>query len=93
CWHGPGLLFLPAAVTGQVVLEQSSRELGMQEGDGVILKCHVSGEITSSYYLFWYQQGPHGTLDWIYWPGVAYGEGFQGHFKESVCQSQKGCDL
>uniref|UniRef100_A0A8C3KT26 Immunoglobulin V-set domain-containing protein n=1 Tax=Calidris pygmaea TaxID=425635 RepID=A0A8C3KT26_9CHAR len=42
----------------------------------------------SSYVMFWYRQGPGGSLEWIYQEGDTYGEGFQGRFKGSVESSQ-----
>ncbi|NXW85814.1 HV459 protein, partial [Alopecoenas beccarii] len=79
---------LTAAVTGQVVLEQHTRDLSVREGDGVTFQCSMSGDSMSSYYMFWYRQGPRGTLDWIYREDDAYGEGFQYRFKGSVESSQ-----
>uniref|UniRef100_A0A8C0ICF9 Immunoglobulin V-set domain-containing protein n=1 Tax=Bubo bubo TaxID=30461 RepID=A0A8C0ICF9_BUBBB len=46
-----------------------------------------------SYIMFWYQQGPRGSLDWIYREGDAYGEGLQGGFKGTVLSSQNRCTL
>ncbi|NWI35117.1 HV459 protein, partial [Sula dactylatra] len=86
-WSDRGLFFLTAAVTGQVALEQHMRELAVQEGDGVTFQCSMSGDSMSSYYMFWYRQQPHGTLDWIY-EGGSYGEGFQDHFTGSLESSQ-----
>ncbi|XP_075379463.1 uncharacterized protein LOC142419922 [Mycteria americana] len=90
---GPWLLALslaagPAAVTGQVALEQHIGELAVREGDGVTFQCSMSGDSMSSYYMFWYRQRPRGTLDWIYREGDAYGEGFQDRFKGTVESSQ-----
>ncbi|GAB0199254.1 T cell receptor alpha chain MC.7.G5 [Grus japonensis] len=82
-----GLLAM-VAVTAQVALEQHMRELAVQEGDGVTFQCSMSGGRMSNYYVFWYRQGPRGTLDWIYKEGDAYGEGFQGRFKGTVESSQ-----
>ncbi|NWW97879.1 HV459 protein, partial [Caloenas nicobarica] len=82
------LLFLTTAVTVQVVLDQDTRDLAVREGDGVTFQCSMSGDSMSSYYMFWYRQGPRGTLDWIYREGDYYGEGFQDHFKGSVESSQ-----
>uniref|UniRef100_A0A8C0IA83 Immunoglobulin V-set domain-containing protein n=1 Tax=Bubo bubo TaxID=30461 RepID=A0A8C0IA83_BUBBB len=47
----------------------------------------------SSYIMFWYQQGPRSSLDWIYREGDAYGEGLQGGFKGTVLSSQNRCTL
>ncbi|NXT45343.1 HV459 protein, partial [Pelecanoides urinatrix] len=76
------------AVTGQVALEQHVRELAVREGDGVTFQCSMRGDRMSSYYMFWYRQGPRGSLDWIYKEGDSYGEGFQDRFKGSVESSQ-----
>uniref|UniRef100_A0A8D0FA14 Ig-like domain-containing protein n=1 Tax=Strix occidentalis caurina TaxID=311401 RepID=A0A8D0FA14_STROC len=92
-WHDHGLFFLTAAVTGQVALEQHIREVAVQEGDGVTFQCSTSGDCMSSYIMFWYQQGPRGSLDWIYREGDAYGEGFQGGFKGRVLSSQNRLTL
>lgn len=82
------MLFLTAAVAGQVVLEQHTRDLAVREGDGITFQCSMSGDSMSSYLMFWYRQGPRGTLDWIYQEVDAYGEGFQDRFKGSVESSQ-----
>ncbi|NXF55161.1 HVM05 protein, partial [Oceanites oceanicus] len=87
-WSDHDLFFLTAAVTGQVALEQHVRELFVREGNGVTFQCSMSGDSMSSYYMVWYRQGPRGSLDWIYWEGDVYGEGFQNHFKGSVESSQ-----
>ncbi|KAK4808591.1 hypothetical protein QYF61_009894 [Mycteria americana] len=87
-WSDNGLFFLSAAVTGQVALEQHIGELAVREGDGVTFQCSMSGDSMSYYYMFWYRQRPHGTLDWIYEAGDAYGEGFQDRFKGTVESSQ-----
>ncbi|NXK01107.1 HV459 protein, partial [Corythaixoides concolor] len=87
-WSDHGLFFLTAVVTGQVALEQRIRNEAVREGDGVTFQCSMSGDSMSSYYMFWYRQGPRGTLDWIYREDDKYGEGFQGHFKGSVESSQ-----
>uniref|UniRef100_A0A8C0EPH8 Ig-like domain-containing protein n=1 Tax=Bubo bubo TaxID=30461 RepID=A0A8C0EPH8_BUBBB len=82
-----------AWVTGQVALEQHIREVAVQEGDGVTFQCSRSADRRSSYIMFWYQQGPRGSLDWIYREGDAYGEGLQGGFKGTVLSSQNRCTL
>ncbi|NXG83186.1 HV459 protein, partial [Stercorarius parasiticus] len=87
-WSNHGLFFLTAAVTGQVALEQHIRELAVRVGDGVTFQCSMSGDSMSGYYMFWYRQGPRGSLEWMYREGDAYGEGFQGRFKGSVESSQ-----
>ncbi|NWW86303.1 HV459 protein, partial [Rhynochetos jubatus] len=92
-WTDHGLFFLTAAVTDQVALEQHVRELSVREGDGVTFQCSMSGGSMSSYYMFWYRQGPRGTLDWIWREGDAYGEGFQDRFKASVASSQNRLTL
>ncbi|NXT30513.1 HV459 protein, partial [Syrrhaptes paradoxus] len=76
------------AVTGQVALDQHVRELTVRDGDGVTFQCSMSGGSMSSYYMFWYRQGPRGTLDWVYKEGDAYGEGFKDRFKGSLDSSQ-----
>ncbi|NWH59614.1 HV01 protein, partial [Geococcyx californianus] len=81
------LFFLPAAVTGQVVLKQQSRELVVREGEGVTFQCSMNGDTMSKYIMYWYRQGPRGTLDWIYREGDFYGEGFQNHFMGSLERS------
>jgi len=52
-WSDHGLFLLSAAVTGQVALEQFTRELAVREGDGVTFQCSMSGERMSSYYMSW----------------------------------------
>ena len=92
-WRDHGLFFLTAAVTGQVALEQHIREVAVQEEDGVTFQCSTRGDCMSSYIMFWYQQGPRGSLDWIYRDSDAYGEGFQGGFKGTVLSSQNRLTL
>ncbi|NXD88971.1 HVM04 protein, partial [Halcyon senegalensis] len=81
-WSDCCLFFLSAAVTGQVALEQPMRELVVRKGEGATFQCSMRGGSMSSYYMLWYQQCPHGTLQWIYGAG-RYGEGFQDRFKGS----------
>uniref|UniRef100_A0A8D0G186 Ig-like domain-containing protein n=1 Tax=Strix occidentalis caurina TaxID=311401 RepID=A0A8D0G186_STROC len=71
----------------------SAVEVAVQEGDGVTFQCSTSGDCMSSYIMFWYQQGPCVSLDWIYREGDAYGEGFQGGFKGRVLSSQNRLTL
>ncbi|RMC01535.1 hypothetical protein DUI87_21976 [Hirundo rustica rustica] len=90
---GPWLLALalalwPAAVIGQVTLEQHPREVTVQEGNAVTFECSMRGGDMSRYYMYWYRQGPRGTLEWIYREGDKYGEGFQGHFVGRVERSR-----
>ncbi|NXV39340.1 HV459 protein, partial [Rissa tridactyla] len=87
-WSDHSLFFLTAAVTGQVALEKHIRELAVREGDGITFPCSMSGGSMSSCYMFWYRLGPRGSLEWVYWEGDAYGEGFQGCVKGSVESSQ-----
>ncbi|KAK2518890.1 hypothetical protein Q9233_012295 [Columba guinea] len=88
-WTAVWMGLLPmVAVTGQMVLQQHTRDLAVREGDGVTFQCSMSGDSMSRYYMFWYRQGARGTLDWIYEPGGAYGEGFQDRFKGSVTSSE-----
>ncbi|XP_010177741.1 PREDICTED: uncharacterized protein LOC104536729 [Mesitornis unicolor] len=81
------------AVTGQVALEQHTRELAVRDGHGVTFQCSMSGDNMGKYYMYWYRQGPRGTLDWIYREGDIYGEGFEGRFKGSVESSQNRITL
>ncbi|NXL54142.1 HVM04 protein, partial [Podilymbus podiceps] len=92
-WSDHGLFLLSAAVTGQVALEQHVRELAVREGDGVTFQCSMSGGSMGNYWMFWYRQGPRGTLDWIYRASNAYGAGFQDRFKGSVESSQNRLTL
>uniref|UniRef100_A0A8C3PPQ4 Ig-like domain-containing protein n=1 Tax=Calidris pygmaea TaxID=425635 RepID=A0A8C3PPQ4_9CHAR len=89
CWSDHGLFFLTAAVTGQVALEQHTRDLTTREGNGVTFQCSMSGDDMRRYYMYWYRQGPGGSLEWIYRAGDTYGESFQSRFKGSVESSQK----
>ncbi|NXE85248.1 HV459 protein, partial [Cochlearius cochlearius] len=93
-WSALCLGFLPiAAVTGQVALEQHTREVAVRAGDGVTFQCSMSGARMSSYYMFWYRQGPRGTLDWIWRGSDAYGKGIEDRFKGSVASSQNRLTL
>ncbi|NWT07547.1 HVM57 protein, partial [Mionectes macconnelli] len=81
------------AVTGQVALEQQPRELTVQEGDQVNFQCSMTGDNMEYYYVYWYRQGPRGTLEWIYTDGDFYGEGFQDRFKGSEQSSKNSFTL
>ncbi|NWV63922.1 HVM07 protein, partial [Malurus elegans] len=83
-WSDCGLFLLSAAVTGQVALEQDPRELTVREGGEVTFQCIMKGGDMSQYFMYWYRQGPRGTLEWIYREDDIYGEGFQDRFKGSV---------
>ncbi|XP_064255671.1 uncharacterized protein LOC135286508 [Passer domesticus] len=90
---GPRLLALalalwPAAVTGQVSLDQLPREQTVQEGNAVTFECSMNEDDMSSYYMYWYRQGPAGSLEWIYKEGDEYGEGLQDRFKGRVESSE-----
>ncbi|NXY65877.1 HV459 protein, partial [Callaeas wilsoni] len=87
-WNDHGSFLISAAVTGQVTLEQHSRELTVQYGDQVTFQCSMKGDSMKSYYMSWYRQGPSGTLEWIYYEGDTYGEGFQDRFVGSVESSK-----
>ncbi|NXP75397.1 HV459 protein, partial [Ramphastos sulfuratus] len=86
-WTDHGFFFLTAAVTGQVVLEQS-RDLTVKEDAGATFQCSMRGGSMGSYYMFWYRQGPRGALEFIFREGGSYGEGFQHRFKGSKDSSQ-----
>uniref|UniRef100_U3JDW6 Ig-like domain-containing protein n=1 Tax=Ficedula albicollis TaxID=59894 RepID=U3JDW6_FICAL len=68
-------------VTGQVALEQHPREVTVREGDPGTFQCSMEGGSKNSYVMYWYRQGPRGSLKWIYMEGDYYVEGFQDHFK------------
>ncbi|XP_056368131.1 uncharacterized protein LOC130264138 [Oenanthe melanoleuca] len=78
---GRGCVRCGKAVTGQVALEQHPRELTVREGDPGTFQCSMKGGSMGSYYMYWYRQGPRGSLEWIYRVGHYYGEGFQDRFK------------
>ncbi|NXS38681.1 HVM09 protein, partial [Pomatostomus ruficeps] len=86
-WSDCGLFLLSAAVTGRMSLEQFSRELTVREGDQVTLQCSMNGDSVWKYFMYWYRQGPQGTLEWIYREGDIYGEGFKDRFLGSVQSS------
>ncbi|NXD89040.1 HVM09 protein, partial [Halcyon senegalensis] len=92
-WSDCCLFSLSAAVTGQVALEQPMRELVVQEGNGVTFECSMRGDSMGSYYMWWYRQGSHSILEWIYKEGDRYGEGFQDRFKGSVESSKNRLTL
>ncbi|NWV37787.1 TVB66 protein, partial [Grantiella picta] len=87
-WSDPGLFFLSAAITGQVILEQNPREMIVREGDQVTFQCSMRGADMNKYYMYWYRQGPGGSLKFIYRRGGIYGEGFKDHFEGSLESSK-----
>ncbi|XP_068068794.1 T cell receptor alpha chain MC.7.G5-like [Anomalospiza imberbis] len=94
---GPWLLALvlalwPAAVTGQVALEQQPREVTVQEGKEVTFECSMKGDDMSDYYTYWYRQGP-GAMEWVCMGSSAYGEGFQDRFKGRLESSKNNFTL
>ncbi|NWZ98193.1 HVM14 protein, partial [Nesospiza acunhae] len=81
-WSDCTLFLLSAAVTGQVTLEQHPREVTVREGDEFTFECSMKGGAMSSYNMYWYRQGPRGSLEWIYEEyGATYQEGFQDRFE------------
>uniref|UniRef100_A0A8C9NGY0 Ig-like domain-containing protein n=1 Tax=Serinus canaria TaxID=9135 RepID=A0A8C9NGY0_SERCA len=86
-WSDCGLFLRPAAVTGQVTLEQNPRAVTVQEGDAVTFECSMKGGSVSSYYMYWNRQGGRG-MEWISRDGYSYGEVFQGHFKATEDSSE-----
>ncbi|NWV14654.1 KV320 protein, partial [Ptilonorhynchus violaceus] len=84
-WSALCVGFLPiVAVTGQVVLEQGPRELSVREGDGVTFQCRPSRYSMWKYHMYWYRQGPSGSLILVYMEGEVFGEGFKDRFKGSL---------
>uniref|UniRef100_A0A674GAP9 Ig-like domain-containing protein n=1 Tax=Taeniopygia guttata TaxID=59729 RepID=A0A674GAP9_TAEGU len=67
-----------------VALEQQPREVTVQEGGEVTFECSMKGEARSFFYMYWYHQGPGGSLKFIYREGDIYGEDFQKNFVGSV---------
>ncbi|NXY86524.1 HV459 protein, partial [Alcedo cyanopectus] len=92
-WSDCCFFFLSAAVTGQVALEQHRREVSVREGDGVTFLCTMSGGSMNDYYMFWYRQMPHGTLQFIFRESNSYGEGFRDRFRASVERSNNRITL
>uniref|UniRef100_A0A8D2M432 Ig-like domain-containing protein n=1 Tax=Zonotrichia albicollis TaxID=44394 RepID=A0A8D2M432_ZONAL len=81
-------------VTGQVALEQQPRRVTMREGDEFTFHCSMKGGDMDDYNMYWYRQGPWGSLEWIYVDGAnTYGEGFEDHFKGSWDSSQTTLQL
>ncbi|KAF2977426.1 hypothetical protein EK904_006974, partial [Melospiza melodia maxima] len=79
-----GSFLVSAAVTGQVALEQHPREVTVREGDGVTFQCSLERGSALGYNMYWYRQGPGGSLKFIYKEGEIFGEGFQDRFVGSV---------
>ncbi|NWV37880.1 HV692 protein, partial [Grantiella picta] len=92
-WRDPGLFFLSAAVTGQIILEQHSREVTVRQGGAVTFQCSMRGAEMSDYYMYWYRQGPGGSLEWIWLEDSIYGECFQDRFKGERQTSQNRLQL
>ncbi|KAJ7426013.1 hypothetical protein WISP_19689 [Willisornis vidua] len=72
------------SLTGQEALELHPGELTVQEGNAATFQCSMRGGVMKDYIMYWYHQGLHGTLEWIYWADDSSGQGFQDHFKGSV---------
>ncbi|RMC01538.1 hypothetical protein DUI87_21979 [Hirundo rustica rustica] len=88
-WSALCVAFLPiVAVIGHVTLEQHPREVTVQEGNAVTFECSMERYAMRMYFMYWYRQGPSGSLKCIYIEGDIYGEGFQGHFVGSVESSR-----
>ncbi|KAF2986608.1 hypothetical protein EK904_011304 [Melospiza melodia maxima] len=88
-----GSFLLSAAVTGQVALEQQPREMTVREGDEVTFHCSMKGERMGTYYMYWYRQGPRGSLEWIFREVGHYGDGFKNRFKARVESSENSFTL
>ncbi|NXO91010.1 HVM09 protein, partial [Certhia brachydactyla] len=90
-----GLFLLSAAVSlaGAATLEQHPRELSVQEGGRVTFQCSMKGDTMRYYWMYWYRQGPRGSLDFIYRRGDRYGEGFQDRFMGIVESSKNSFTL
>uniref|UniRef100_A0A8D2MAR2 Immunoglobulin V-set domain-containing protein n=1 Tax=Zonotrichia albicollis TaxID=44394 RepID=A0A8D2MAR2_ZONAL len=50
-------------------------------------------EVTVNYLMYWYRQGPRGSLEWICRDSYSYGEGFQDRFKARKDSSQNSYTL
>uniref|UniRef100_A0A8C0U518 Ig-like domain-containing protein n=1 Tax=Cyanistes caeruleus TaxID=156563 RepID=A0A8C0U518_CYACU len=83
----PGRAGLGRAVV-QMALEQHPRELTVQEGDAVTFQCSMKRGDMNSYYMYWYHQGPKGSLRFICHEDDFYGEDFQDRFKVSLHSSK-----
>ncbi|NXA16422.1 HV01 protein, partial [Sapayoa aenigma] len=88
-WSDCGLCFLSSVLTSQMALEQQPGELSVQEGGEVTFQCSINGDDMRKYYMYWYRQGPHGTLEWTYLAYDTHGRSFQDRFKGSVESSKK----
>ncbi|TRZ06709.1 hypothetical protein HGM15179_020398 [Zosterops borbonicus] len=88
-WSALCVGFLPiVAVTGQMTLEQHSRKVTVRDGNEITFECSMRGDDMSRYFMYWYRQGPQGTLEWIYREPHKYGKGFQDRFVGSVESSR-----
>ncbi|NXV01720.1 HVM11 protein, partial [Cettia cetti] len=88
-WSDCGLFLLSAAVsvTGATTLEQP-RELTVRERDAVTFECNMKGDDMRRFLMYWYRQGPQGTLEWICRGSYAYGESFRDRFRGSLYASK-----
>uniref|UniRef100_A0A8D2PQP0 Ig-like domain-containing protein n=1 Tax=Zosterops lateralis melanops TaxID=1220523 RepID=A0A8D2PQP0_ZOSLA len=71
-----------------MTLEQHPREVTVCDGNEIAFECTMRGDDMSSYFMYWYRQGPQGALEWIYHEGGEYGEGLQDRFVGSVEHSR-----
>ncbi|NWZ98192.1 LV861 protein, partial [Nesospiza acunhae] len=93
-WSDCTLFLLSAAVTGQVTLEQHPREVTVREGDEFTFECSMKGgDMWRDYYMYWYRQGPRGSLECIIYKDNKYGEGFQDRFKGRLQSSKNSFTL
>ncbi|KAM4757145.1 sialic acid-binding Ig-like lectin 6 [Cyanocitta cristata] len=88
-WSALCVALLPIVAVspaGAATLEQHPRELTVQEGKAVTFQCSMKGGYMSSYYKYWYRQGPQGPLEWICTEEYIY-ESFQDRFVGIVQRS------
>uniref|UniRef100_A0A8U8BL12 Uncharacterized protein n=1 Tax=Geospiza parvula TaxID=87175 RepID=A0A8U8BL12_GEOPR len=70
-----------AGLVGGDPLKEFFSEVLVKAGQQVVLPCHMEADDMSDSNMYWYCQGPRGSLEWIYEDNEDTSGGFQDYSK------------
>uniref|UniRef100_A0A8C5J001 Ig-like domain-containing protein n=1 Tax=Junco hyemalis TaxID=40217 RepID=A0A8C5J001_JUNHY len=94
CWTGALAKCTNPALPQTAASAVPRTDLTVREGEEFTFQCSMKEGDMSSYYMYWYRQGPWSSLQWIYESlEDTYGAGFQDRFKGRVQSSKNSFTL